>query len=304
MYRYKLYGLTIESEALLFQLMKADENSPVDATIRMDRVSEEVLRYLEEKDALKCRYHIGFTYSCFFNIGGYYVIQNGNEIIFEMNEGYDIETVSCWILGFCTAMLLLQRQTLAVHCSAVTDGENTILISGEPGAGKSTLTRRFLEKGYKLMADDVAAVRLEGDNAIVYSGFPYQKLVRNEVESRNLDIGKLIYINEEKDKFLVPVDENFEDKPQILKNFVFLVVGDVPEVQFGQLRGLDMLFAIKNNLFLHKLPGTWENEKELVEECLNIASKCNVFIVVRPSEGDSTIKILEKLEEAFDSPLQ
>ena len=44
MYRYKLYGLTIESEALLFQLMKADENSPVDATIRMDRVSEEVLR--------------------------------------------------------------------------------------------------------------------------------------------------------------------------------------------------------------------------------------------------------------------
>ena len=303
MYKYSLYGLTIESEVELFQLVTADENSPVDVSIRLGSVSDEVLKYLEEKKVVNRRYEIGFNYSCFHNKGGYYVIRDGKEIVFEMKEGYDIKIVSSWILGFCFAMLLLQRQTLAVHCSAVTDGKRTILISGEPGAGKSTLTRRFLEKGYKLMADDVAAVKIEGDNAVVYPGFPYQKLVRNEVESRNLDISKLIYINEDKDKFLVPVEDDFESEPQVLNEFVFLIVGDVPELKFEQLSGLKQLFAIKNNLFLHKLPGPWENEKELIEECLAIASKCNTYLFVRPREGDSTVKIMEKLSEVFDSRL-
>ena len=153
------------------------------------------------------------------------------------------------------------------------------------------------------MADDVAAVKIEGDNAVVYPGFPYQKLVRNEVESRNLDISKLIYINEDKDKFLVPVEDDFESEPQVLNEFVFLIVGDVPELKFEQLSGLKQLFAIKNNLFLHKLPGPWENEKELIEECLAIASKCNTYLFVRPREGDSTVKIMEKLSEVFDSRL-
>ncbi len=300
-YKYTLYGLTIESEVELFQLMKADENSTADVTIRLGSVADEVLKYLEENDALSCQYKIGFEYSCFFNKGGYYVIRDGKEIIFEMNDGYEISLVSSWILGFCMSMLLLQRQTLAVHCSAVTDGKRAILISGEPGAGKSTLTRRFLEKGYKLMADDVAAVTIEGDNAVVYPGFPYQKLVRNEVESRNLDISKLIYINEDKDKFLVPVGDGFESEPQALKEFIFLVVGDVPELKFEQLKGLNQLFAIKNNLFLHKLQGAWENDKQLIEECLAIASKCNTYLFVRPKEGDSTLKIMEKLSEVFDS---
>ncbi len=301
MNKYKLYGLVIETEEEFFQLSKAGEEETADVTIRQDVISEKVLEYLKEKDALSCRYHIGFEYSCFFNKGGYYIIHDGKEIIFETEKGYDAKGVSNWLLGFAFAMLLLQRQTLAVHCSAVTDGKRAFLISGASGAGKSTLTRRFLDNGYKLMADDVAAVRMVDDKAVVYPGFPYQKLCRNEVESRNFDMNELIYIDEDKDKFLVPVKELFFADALPLEGFIFLVAGDTKEVIVEQLRGMDQLFSIKNNLFLHKLPGSWETEKELIEQCLAIASKCRVYLAVRPFEGDSTKEIFDKFSEAFDT---
>ena len=300
MNKYKLYGLIIETEEEFFQLEKAKDSEPADVFIRQEHISNTVLKYLEEHGALECRYDIGFEYSCFFNIGGYYIIRDGKEIIFERNEGVDKTVFSSWILGFCTAMLLLQRRMLAIHCSAVTDGKRAFLISGEPGAGKSTLTRCVLEKGYKLMADDVAAVKLVQDKAYVYPAFPYQKLCRNEVVSRNLDMSELIYINEEKDKFLVPVKDDFVSEPMVLDSMIFLVAGDVKEVHFEQLRGMNQLFSIKSNLFLHKLPGDWEKEKELIQECLDIASKCSVYLAVRPREGDSTYKIMDEFLKAFN----
>ncbi|WP_026528480.1 hypothetical protein [Butyrivibrio sp. VCD2006] len=305
--RYMLYGLTIESEVEFRQLLKADDNSESDALadvfIRHGNCADEVIENLTMAGALEKKYEIGLEYSCFMNKGGYYVIRDGKEIIFEAKSGYNDETVSAWLLGFSMAMLLLQRKTLAIHCSAVCGSadditEGAILISGEPGAGKSTLTKKLLEDGYNIMADDVAAVRCV-DDVMVYPAFPYQKLVRNEVEKRGLDKEKLIYINEDKDKFLVPVGDAFCAKPQRLKCMAFIVVADVQEVQLQKLSGLNQLMAVKQNLFLHRLSGEWENNKEVLQLCMSVAGKCPVYLIARPANVDSVeaiADIVKKLE--------
>ncbi len=293
MNRYSFYGLVIETEVELRQLIKADEDkkSPVDVMIYESKCADEVVEYLTKAGSFDRKYEIGLKYSCFFNKGGYYVIKDGREIIFETKEGYTPEKVSAWLLGFAFSMLLLQRNTLAVHCSAVcaTNGNDTdgaILISGEPGAGKSSLTKKLLEDGYKIMADDVAAVRCD-EEVIVYPAFPYQKLVRNEVEKRGLNLDNLIYINEDKDKFLVPVGDDFYPNPCKIKCMIFIVVGDVNEVIERQLTGIEQLIAFKTNLFLHRLYGEWENSQEVLNMCLKAASKCPVYLIVRPKGVDS-----------------
>jgi len=259
MKRYSLYGLVIETEVEFLQLTKVNEDdmSPADVIIRQDKCADEVIDYLTKVDALECQYEIGLEYSCFMNKGGYYVIKGGREIIFETKEGYTPENLSSWLLGYAFAMLLLERRTLAIHCSAVcqdreSEDDGAILIAGEPGAGKSSLTKKLLEEGYKIMADDVAAVRLE-DEVNVYPAFPYQKLVRNEVEKRGLNKDELIYINEDKDKFLVPVGNAFCAEPRKIKFMVFIVVADVTEVQVKKLSGIEQLMAFRTNLFLHRL---------------------------------------------------
>lgn len=300
--KYCLYGLTVESEVEFKQLITSSDEIVADVFIRESKCCDEVTEYLRKNGSLETQYEIGLDYSCFMNIGGYYVIKDGREIIFETKEGYTPEKISSWLLGFAFAMLLLERRTLAVHCSAVcSDMENSdggaILISGEPGAGKSSLTKKLMEDGYKIMADDVAAVRLE-DEVTVYPAFPYQKLVRNEVEKRGLNKDELIYINEDKDKFLVPVGDAFCAEPRKIKFMVFIVVSDVPEVQVRKLAGIEQLMAFRTNLFLHRLCGKWENDQEVLNLCLKAAGKCPVYLVIRPKDVDSVAAMADIVKNA------
>lgn len=296
MNKYTLYGLVIETDIEISHLLKTDDNSnPVDVVIKQGNCKDEVTEYLKKVDAYEKRYEIGFDYSCFLNKGGYYVIKNGDTIIYETKDGFTPESLSPWLLGFAFSMVLLQRKTLAIHCSAVCEkgdgSENDILlISGRSGAGKSSLTKKLMEAGYKLMADDVAAVRCD-EEVTVYPAFPYQKLCRNEVDKRELNYDDLIYINEDKDKFLVPVEDKFSSVPGKIRCMIYIVVADVPEVQVRKLSGLDQMMAIRRNLFLAILNGDWLNSPEVLSLCLKMAGSCPVYLVTRPSEGDTLEKI-------------
>jgi hypothetical protein len=300
--KYSLYGLTIESDVKLIQLVKAKENSITDVYIKSGKCADEVTDYLEKAGALEDQYEIGMQYSCFMNMGGYYIIRDGSEIIYETKEGYSPEDLSTWLLGFSFAMLLLQRKTLAIHCSAVCggdkEGSGAILIAGDPGAGKSSLTKKLMEDGYKIMADDVAAVKVH-DEIRVYPAFPYQKLVRNEVDKRGLNKEELIYINEDKDKFLVPVGDAFCGEDQPIGCMFYIVVADVPELSVKKLSGLEQFMAFRRNLFLHRLSGAWENDKEVLDLCLKATGKCPVYLLIRPNGVDSVgamANIVEKAE--------
>lgn len=306
MFRYKIYGLNIDSEVELLQLEKGDDSSFVDVQIRQGDCKSEVISFLQEKDATKRRYEIGLDYSCFENKGGFYIIRGGREIIFECREGYTPALISGWILGYAMAMLLLQRKILAIHCSAVAipdkdrnggfEPAGAVLISGVSGAGKSSLTRKLLERGYHIMADDVAAVKFDGEKALVFPAFPYQKLCRNEVDSRKIDHDGLIYIDEDKDKFLVPVGDVFVSEPQTLKLMAFLTVGDVKEVTIRKLTGFEQFLGFNNSLFLKVLKGPWENFPEVINLSMELASKCPVYQIIRPLEGNSQDRMADEVE--------
>ena len=315
MNRYRIYGLVIETEVEFIQLEKAtpDEGTAENTIyIRQEKCAEEVVAIVEKADAMKLKYAISSQVSSFFNKGGYYLIRNGKEIIFETKEGYTPSTVSAWLLGYCMAILLFERRTIAIHCSAVASKDGAFLISGEMGAGKSSLTRKMLERGFGIMADDVAAVRIPEkacasdqkgekditvEGAYVYPAFPYQKLCRNEVESRKFNMDELIYIDETKDKFLVPVKDKFVSKPQRLQFLMYLVVANTEKVMVQKLSGLNQLMAIRNNVFLHRLTGDWENSREYGETCLQIAAKCPVYMIARPAVGNSLDEIADIVEK-------
>ena len=305
--RYRIYGLVVETEVDFIQLERAAEDEgSFDNTvyIREGKCADEVIDDITKAEAMKKQYHIAADASYFFNKGGYYSIKNGKEIVFETKEGYTPQTVSAWLLGYSLAILLYQRQTIAIHCSAVASDDGAFIISGEMGAGKSSLTRKMLERGLKLMADDVAAVKIEKSSedakecAYVYPAFPYQKLCRNEVESRSFDMNELIYIDETKDKFLVPVKDKFIGQPQKLKFMIYLVVAsNIDDVLVRRLSGMNQLMAIRENVFIHRLKGDWENSREYSELCLRVAANCPVYLIARSVEGNSQDKIADIVDK-------
>ncbi len=297
MYRYKTYGEIIESEFELKLLVPATESDTSHDIITISErdVEDEVLRFLKEHNALQKQYEIGLKKSAFKNIGGYYLIQNGKEILIKLNEGYTYETISAWILGFCLSMALLQKETLTIHCSAIATENGAILISGTPGAGKSSLANKLIENGFKLMADDVAGVHFDNADCMIYPAFPFQKLCSNEIEKKGLCKTNLIYINEDKDKYLVPVNDIFEYNPRKLQAFFYIIKAPVEELTMSKLSGFDCFISIKDNLFLHKLPGAWEKTPGVINLCMKLASYCPIYLIVRPENKDTIEEICKKV---------
>lgn len=298
MYRYKIYGVILESEFKLNLLVPADESDDTRyiITVKESDIEEDVVRFLKDNNASKRRYEIGFEKSAFENQGGYFLIQGGKEILVKLKEGFTYETVSAWILGYSLSMALLQKGIMTIHCSALSTDHDAILISGTPGAGKSSLAGKLLENGLNLMADDVAGIHFENDACMVYPAFPFQKLCSNEIEKRGIEKNNLIYINEDKDKYLVPVKEIFESKPQKLKFFFFIVKAQVDQLTINQITGFDCFLAIRENLFLHRLiGGTWESQPQVINACMKIAASSKIYLIFRPENKDTLDELRDEI---------
>lgn len=300
MFRYKLYGLHVESEIEIMQLSAAGEDEYFSdtgkVTIRKGHIAESVRELLADSPK---PYSIGFETSFFENKYGFYHIQNGTEIKYEPKEAVSIELVKNFILGYCFAMLLLQRSTLAIHCSAVcfpkeSKKEGALLIVGNSGAGKSTLTRKLIDKGFGFMADDMAAIDIN-EEIFVEPAFPYQKLCRNEVEANNMNQKELIYIDEDKDKYLIPVKDIFIDVPQKLLGMICIIPAEGKNVEIHKLSGIDQFLMFRNNVFMHKLKGQWENDKQFLDLCLKAAGMCPVYVITRPIGKDTADGMAEKI---------
>nr|WP_034908800.1 hypothetical protein [[Eubacterium] cellulosolvens] len=238
----------------------------------------------EEKNA---QYGIGRERSWLVNRTGEFLIRSGREIFYHAHEDANIWYLRSYLLGFVMAMLLHQRSMFAVHCSAVIHEGEATLITGESGSGKSTLTARFLQHGAKLAADDIAAVKLTEEGSICYPAFPFQKLVRDAALAQGYQLDELLYINEVKDKFLVPMKEKFEASPCPVNRMIYLSPAPVSEIQVRQLRGMEQLFVFRNSQFLHSLPGEWEREEEFLQLSLKTAASFPIYLVLRPQDGST-----------------
>jgi serine kinase of HPr protein (carbohydrate metabolism regulator) len=58
----------------------------------------------------------------------------------------------------------LTAETL--HASTVASGGRAVLITGPSGSGKSDLTLRLLDRGFRLVSDDQTIVRRDGDRLV------------------------------------------------------------------------------------------------------------------------------------------
>ena len=86
-----------------------------------------------------------------------YLVTGGREILVEPRGGSDREIGAC-LAGTVWAALLLQRGIVPFHASAVEFEAGAVLFLGHSGAGKSSLSGALLERGYAMLADDVAGV--------------------------------------------------------------------------------------------------------------------------------------------------
>jgi hypothetical protein len=78
-----------------------------------------------------------------------------------------------FVEGMSLAMLLYQRNFLAIHAACVVKNKTSVILQARAGVGKSTLAYACVRRGYKLVAEDVVMAKIHPENTTLW-GSPWK----------------------------------------------------------------------------------------------------------------------------------
>jgi hypothetical protein len=208
---YRVFGLSVESALACPELLPAQPTAAPDITFRCKEPSAAS----ESPAGLRLPPGLapGFCRGYFDGVGQF-EIREGREITIEPDPGVPEDSLRTVLLGACLSILMHQRRLLVLHCSAVRTERGAVVFAGKSGTGKSTLVSAFLERGYRILADDMLALTLnESGEVIALPGFPQVKLWADSAKALGRSTEGLRRVTPEYEKFVAPEIERFDAAP-------------------------------------------------------------------------------------------
>ena len=147
---------------------------------------------------------------------------DGKEIVVDPVAGADLDYVRAIVSGELMSALLRQRGLITLHASCVARGGEAIGFIGCSGWGKSTLSMHYVEKGYRLICDDVLAIEFTPDGPVAVPGYPQVKLRSDSGARYADDFGELPLAHSVTDKRLVTCADHFQTTPVPLRGLYLL----------------------------------------------------------------------------------
>lgn len=211
-----------------------------------------------------------------------YSIRDGKEIVYTPLEGCSDDANRLYLLGSCMGALLMQREILPLHGSAIEINGKAYGIVGDSGAGKSTLASAFLREGYRLISDDVIPVTICNGVPMVTPAYPQQKLWLESLTHFGMGSEGLRPIIDRETKFAIPVQSQFVTKSLPLAGVFELVKTENDHLEFLPVTNLQRL----HTLFYHTYRNFLVEPMGLMEWHFNLtaafANKIELFQVRRP----------------------
>ena len=132
---------------------------------------------------------------------GRFRVSGGDTIAWSREHGaVSDQDLRTFLLGSAVGALLIQRGMLVLHGNAVEKDGRAIVCLGHSGDGKSTLAYALMQRGWRLLADDLVAITPDG---LVLPGIPRIKLWHDAAKAFGLDPGALPPIRQGMHKYLL-----------------------------------------------------------------------------------------------------
>ncbi|MET1111490.1 MAG: hypothetical protein ABWX67_08205 [Allosphingosinicella sp.] len=199
-HRYRLFGLIVESEVELPELVADSGAGAPDVRVSLRTIANApdapAGLHIEGDDALLVIPAIGR-----------FLTRGGREMLVEPAPRVSPRNLRLYLLGSAFAAILHQRSLLPLHANAVVVAGRAIGFMGHPGAGKSTLAAWFHDRGFDVLADDVCVVTPgPGSAPLAHPGIPRLRLWREALEAGGRDASAYERSFDDMDKYTVPTD--------------------------------------------------------------------------------------------------
>ncbi|MFG6149932.1 aldolase [Halobacillus sp. B23F22_1] len=243
---YTAFGFNIMSELSFPELSEINHKADIDLYIQQ----KELLDEWNEK-TIPNRNFLVEPKECLFRIPNVAIfkIENGERIYFHAFEEAEEDQLRLYILGTCMGSLLMQRNILPLHGSAIEIDGKAFAIVGHSGAGKSTTASAFLNKGFQLVSDDVIPVTVEEGVPMVTPAYPQQKLWQESLDGFGINSSGYQPIINRESKFAIPVQDKFYSKKLPLAGIIELEKVDGECIQLDHIEKLQGLHTIFNHTY-------------------------------------------------------
>ena len=280
--KYKAYGIVFDSDLEFAELPQLADG------ICQVRLKLEVLA--GELDLRsEAKWFAGDSDRFWFRVTGIgeFLIQYGTEIIVQVYDGADLALVRLFAIGSAFSALMHQRGALVLHGAVLTDGVKTVLYTGESGAGKSTMAAMLWNRGYKVVAEDVAVLYQHDGQWLVYPGYPFMRICPDMLEALKLDIDplELTKIFTHTEKYLLNLHDRFADAPIALDEIVVLAKADQSQYSSQAFNGnMEKFSVIANNTYRPYFLQSQGLVEQHFRQCASLVGQIAVRKITRPAD--------------------
>ena len=293
---YSLHGLTVSSQ---IELGLEDGNGPPDVIVLRDRVA----------DRLEGAVASGVLYEAApgaFRLGlegvAKYLATGGNRIAVDVADGAEMSAVAVFLLGPVMAALLHQRGVVPLHASAIEMNRRAVAFTGHSGSGKSTLAAAFHRAGYRVVADDVVAVRVgDAGRPLVSTAAPALKLWADSLDNLGIDGSGLAKTRAGLDKSLLPLEHAWNDKELPLHSVYVLEQSSGREFELSDVEGQEKMELLLTHTYRRRFLEGLGNLPDHFRLSAAFANHVRMVRVVRPREGFELERLVALIGDDLES---
>lgn len=299
-YNYKVYGINVESEIVLPELLINNYKGYACTDVVISYGSMPKVIYNEIQEGKWFNFEKDKMWFLVNDVAKYYIL-NGNTIIVETYNNANSNDVKAFLLGSAFGMLLMQRHIVAIHGGTIVIDGRAIIITGEQGAGKSTLTSALRTKGYFFMADDVSVIgKRKNTKHVIHPGYPQQKLCRDAMEKMGYNIEAFKRIDEGRDKYAIPVHKSFIKEPMPMGAIFEITIGEGPHVEIEEITGTEKLKLLLKNMYRVEVTQYSGMSPVYFKNCIEISKTVPFFKIKRPKEKFSVKEQISVIENVLE----
>lgn len=242
-HKYTVFGFNIESE-LELPMLKTSITAEV--SIVYGKVPEHIEAFLEKTPWFELA--PGKFLLRVDGIAKYYA-EYGKLIVIEPHEGASENDIRVFLLDKVLAALLQQRGYLALHASATVISGKAVAFLGSSPSGKTALALELYDRGYKLLADEVCAIGIRNDKAVVFPGVPQLNAWKDTLVATGKDVSCLQPVRQGLEKYAFYILDKYCEKPVELSAVVLLMGHNKGLIQADAVKGGKKLERLINNSF-------------------------------------------------------
>jgi hypothetical protein len=219
----------------------------------------------------------------FEGVGEIY-LRDGVYVEYSPSEHAALEWVNLYLKGQALVALLHQRRIITFHASSFIHSGRGVMILGESGAGKSSLTASFALKGAGFLSDDITPVIFNGSEPQIWSLQRAIRIRRNTALQLNIETDKLREAEAGTEKQYLQVDDaGIKNFP--MHTILKIEIGEVIKPEFRELSHAEKFSLLRSEICMWEiLAGMPETEADYLQQLLNIIRQVHFVRLIRPAE--------------------